>query len=245
MSTVIPIICGSTDTKIPNKQKVLFTELQPITNEDAVKPKPNFFDGAQLRDITLEVRKDVASTVIPTKHPSVPVAPNFFLEVKGPRGSPVVARRQACYAGAYGARAMSTMQAYDSETEPTYDGNAHTYSSTYCSGTLSLYAHHATAPTTFGGRPEYHMTQLRSFSMDTRQTFIAGATAFRNARDLAKRHRDGFIQAANARASEAELVAAQDDVTETYQEEHPIPSPWQDAHDALQKDIADACDCDP
>ncbi|KAK3304837.1 uncharacterized protein B0T15DRAFT_399986, partial [Chaetomium strumarium] len=103
--------------------------------------------------------------------------------------------------------------------EPAFDGNAYTYSSTYHAGTgtLQLYAHHVTPPTALGGRPEYHMTKLRGFDMtDSRETFVQGATAFRNARDLAQRHRDRFIQAANAQARqsnaesppEAEIIVA-------------------------------------
>ncbi|KAB5536157.1 hypothetical protein GE09DRAFT_342160 [Coniochaeta sp. 2T2.1] len=45
------------------------------------------------------------------------------------------------------------------------------------------------------------MTKLRGFDItDSRETFVQGATAFRNARDLAQRHRDRFIQAANTGA---------------------------------------------
>ncbi|POR39177.1 Uncharacterized protein TPAR_00623, partial [Tolypocladium paradoxum] len=96
-------------------------------------------------------------------------------------------------------------------TTPTYDGNAYTYSSTYQDGTLKLYAHHIAAPITPGGLPEYHMTKLRGFDMtDSRETFVEGATAFRNARELAQRHRDSFIQIANAKASRGTV---QDDVT--------------------------------
>ncbi|KAK8141919.1 hypothetical protein G3M48_009680 [Beauveria asiatica] len=49
--------------------------------------------------------------------------------------------------------------------EPVYDGNAHTYSSTYHNGQLMLYAHHLTAPTADGERPEYHMTQIDTWGM--------------------------------------------------------------------------------
>ena len=46
------------------------------------------------------------------------------------------------------------------------------------------------------------MTQIDSWSMTGNvASFRLGATAFRNARDLAKQHRDRFIQDANARAS--------------------------------------------
>lgn len=46
---------------------------------------------------------------------------------------------------------------------------------------------------------------------DNRETFVQSATAFRNARDVAKRHRDSFIQAANEktqRPGEEILTAA-------------------------------------
>ncbi|KAK3688961.1 hypothetical protein B0T22DRAFT_460644 [Podospora appendiculata] len=47
------------------------------------------------------------------------------------------------------------------------------------------------------------MTQLRAFTMtDSRQTFVEGASALRNLRDLAQRHRDSAIQTANAKARE-------------------------------------------
>ncbi|KAL7917979.1 hypothetical protein ACQKWADRAFT_265137 [Trichoderma austrokoningii] len=220
MSTIIPIICGS-NNNILCQQNVLFTELAPIIDQDAVKPRPDFFDGSRLRELVQEVRNNevVRSTAIPTKHANVPVVPNFYLEVKGPDGSAAVAQRQACYVGAYGARAMHTLQNYRA-SEPTYDGNAYTYSSIYHSstGTLELYAHHMTAPTTEGGQPEYHMNQIDSWGMTRNaDTFRQGAAVFRNARELAERHRRSFIQAANSRASRSGAV---DDVPETPEDAH-------------------------
>lgn len=58
---------------------------------------------------------------------------------------------------------MQSLQSYGKE--PVYDGNAYTYSSTYHDGTLRLYAHHPTAPTTSGGRLEYYMTRVKGFDM--------------------------------------------------------------------------------
>ncbi|KAM4063210.1 hypothetical protein HRG_010230 [Hirsutella rhossiliensis] len=160
MTTLFPRLCGTSD--ITSKQNVLFTELEPITDDNAVKPKPDFFDGACLRDLSMELRtdEDLRSTVIPTKHPSVPVAPNFFLEVKGPDGNAAVAQRQACYDGAYGVRAMHDLQNYRG-VELAYDGNAYTFSSTFHAGTgtLQLYSHHVTPPSTVDGPPERHMAQ--------------------------------------------------------------------------------------
>ncbi|TWU74648.1 hypothetical protein ED733_003051 [Metarhizium rileyi] len=126
-------------------------------------------------------------------------------EVKSPDGGASVAQHQACYDGAHGARAIHALQNYE-ETEPIFDGNAYTYSSTYHSGTgtLQLYAHHITAPTTADEQPEYHMTQIDGWQTTGNiNSFRRGATAFRNARDSAERYRNSFIKAANARASRA------------------------------------------
>ncbi len=136
MTSVIPVICG--DVQYRNQQDVLFTELTPLTTEGAVRPKPDFFDGADLEDLDRKVRdkedeESLYSLVIPTKHPSVPVAPNFYLEAKARSGGAHVAQRQACYDGAIGARATHALQNYGAE-EPAFDGNAYTYSSTYHDG---------------------------------------------------------------------------------------------------------------
>ncbi len=66
------------------------------------------------------------------------------------------------------------------------------------------------------------MTQLNSYAMTgMRETFVQGATAFRNARDLARKHRDQLIQAANQRArqTEAEVPEAENAVAEAQQED--------------------------
>ncbi|KAJ6436190.1 glucose receptor git3 protein [Purpureocillium lavendulum] len=251
MATVVPRLCGTSD--IHSKQNVLFTELNPITDESAVKPKPDFFDGAHLLDLSPQLREDenLRATVIPTKHLNVPVAPNFFFEAKGPDGSAIVAQRQACYVGGYGARAMRDLQ-NSGETEPGYDGNAYTFSSTYHDGLLKLYTHHVTAPSSAEGRSEYHMTQLDTWGMTGNiDSFRRGVTAFRNARDMAERYRGTFIRAANTRAAPAATVGNAG-VTVAYEEtsasaqleafESADPSEcsaWQDADNALQQLIAD------
>ncbi|KAI0099338.1 hypothetical protein GGR51DRAFT_564986 [Nemania sp. FL0031] len=200
MRGLVPALCGNTN--ILSKQNVLFTELTPITNEFATKPKPDFFDGCRLSDINRTIRNNqqMYPMIIPTKYLKAPVAPNFILEAKREDGDAAVLKRQACYYGAYGARAMHSLQNY-CKKEPVYDGNAYALSATYNAGseTLWLYAHHITVPTSPGRRPEYHMTKLGGYTLTSKhQNFIEGVTAFRNARDLAKRYRDGFVKAANA-----------------------------------------------
>ncbi|GAB1311857.1 hypothetical protein MFIFM68171_02067 [Madurella fahalii] len=204
MRKIIPVISGSASANIPNSGDVLFNNLESITDGATVDAKPDFYDGSHFDDIDPTVRRDLNNLIIPSDTNAVrrPAAPNFFLEAKAPWGAADVAKRQAGLDGAIGARAMHALQNYGEE-EPGFDGNAYTYSSTYHAGTgtLQLYAHHVTPPPAPGGRPEYHMTKLRGFDMtDSRETFVQGAMTFRNARDLAQRHRDSFIQTANARA---------------------------------------------
>ncbi|KAK5651101.1 hypothetical protein OQA88_13283 [Cercophora sp. LCS_1] len=206
MRNVILIIAGNTN--IPNEGNLPFTNFESLTGGLTVNAVPDFFDGAPPGHVDKSVREDLSQMIVPTKHTNVPVAPNFFLEAKAPRGGADVAQRQACYDGAHGARAMHSLQSYGKE-EPVYDGNAYANSSTYHAGTgtLQLYAHHITAPTDPEGRPEYHMSQIDAYALTgSRKGFVEGATAFRNARDLARRHRDEFIQDANARARRSDAV---------------------------------------
>ncbi len=201
MRKVLPMLYGDAD--IPNKQDLLFTRLESITNETTVVPKPDFYDGARLRDIDKRVREDLGPYIIPTKHPTAPVAPNFFLEAKAPRGGADVAKRQACLDRALGARAMQTLQSY-SAGKPVYDNNAYTLSATYHAGNLNMYATHVT-PSGPGGSPEYHMTQVRSLSLiDTKERYLEGATHLRNGRHVTTEYRNQFISAANDRARYAE-----------------------------------------
>ncbi|KAK4065120.1 hypothetical protein Purlil1_14048 [Purpureocillium lilacinum] len=253
MATLVPRLCGTSD--IRSKQNVLFTELKPITDDSAVKPKPDFFDGAHLLDLSPQLREDenLRAMVIPTKHLNVPVAPNFFLEAKGPEGNPIVAQRQACHVGAHGARAMGYLR-NSGESEPGYDGNAYTISSTYHAGTgtLQLFSHHVTAPSAAEGQPEYHMTQLDTWGMTGNiDSFRRGATAFRNAREMAERYRGAFIHAANTRAAPATTVdnagvtVAYEETSESAQLEAFESADlsecdaWQDADSVLQQLIAD------
>jgi hypothetical protein len=199
MRHVFPIIAGNSD--IPNKENLQFTRLDSMTGGVTVDPKPDFYDGARLEDIDKSVREELGPYIIPTGHRTAPVAPNFFMEAKAPHGAADVAKRQALQNGAYGARAMHSLQSY-SESKPVYDGNAYTITSTYHAGTgtLQLYTTHPTRGED-GISPEYHMTQVRAFALTGNiNTFREGATAFRNAKDWAQEQRDAFITAANERA---------------------------------------------
>ncbi|EPE05966.1 hypothetical protein F503_02795 [Ophiostoma piceae UAMH 11346] len=200
MADVIPAILGKCTLygRQTLERNLLFNNLAPLTDGTITQPRPDIYYGARPKELSRPVRDALGHYIMPSTVQDKSLAPNFFVEVKGPDGNAAVAIRQVRYDGAVGSRAMHSLQNYRGE-ELKYDAQAYTFSSAYHSstGSLQLYAHHLTAPTS-EGRPKYHMTQLRTFAMtDTRETFIRGATAFRNARDLSKQHRDSFIQAAN------------------------------------------------
>ncbi|KAI1279220.1 hypothetical protein F5Y07DRAFT_359489 [Xylaria sp. FL0933] len=247
---VIPMLCG--DAGIPHKENILCTELKPITNENTTKPRPYYFDGCRLGDVSKNIRNDehIYELIIPTRHPRAPIAPNFFIEVKREDGDPAVMRREACYDSAYGVRAMHSLQNYGQKV-PVYDGNAYTFSSTYHSGTslLLLYAHHST-PSTVGDRPEYHMTKIKSFDLSSdHETFVMGVTALGNARDLAKRYRDGFIDTANLRARGTGGTQSPEQAQDTDRPRTAFDDSGShdetDADDALQSDIPNQSSSNP
>ncbi|KAK3396725.1 hypothetical protein B0T20DRAFT_242149 [Sordaria brevicollis] len=205
-TVIYPFLVGSSGSDIYNSGENLFSNIEPFAEDRVVKPKPDFFDGAHISAIDRRIRDtyedgNLNKLIIPTNHALV--LPNFFLEVKGVKGSATVARRQAMHVGAVGARGMHALQNYGKD-EPVYDGNAYTYTSTYSEGVLELYAHHIAPPTVPGGQPEYYMTTVDSWLLTSRrhsfQSFREGVAAFRNARDRAREFRDNFIEAANARA---------------------------------------------
>ncbi|KUI73410.1 hypothetical protein VM1G_08894 [Cytospora mali] len=196
---ILPAISGSWEDNYPSTEDMAFGNLEPLTDGTIAPPKPDIALGALPDQLNPIIRKELQHHIIPSTATDRVIAPNFFVEAKGPDGSTAVMLRQARYDGAIGARAMHSLQNYGVE-ELVYNGQPYTYSATYHNGTLQLYAHHITAPSTPHSRPEYHMTELAAYALNNkRETFVEGVTAFRNARDMAKQHRDTFIEAANSK----------------------------------------------
>ena len=203
--TVIPIIEGKiTDDKCVEGE-VLFTNLKSLTNDMLTAAKPDLYYGARPEQLDRRVRDELSGHIIPSTQDDLPIAPNFFLAAKGPDGTAAVARRQACYDGALGARGIHSLQSYG-EDEPVHDNNAYAISSIYSDGQLKMYTSHPTQPTSPKGRPEYFMTQLNTWGMTGNlDTFRQGATAYRNARDWTKEQRDKAIRRANERANDSQV----------------------------------------
>ncbi|EEQ85579.2 uncharacterized protein BDCG_08848 [Blastomyces dermatitidis ER-3] len=197
--SVIPIIEGKMRDAKCAGGGYPFGNLAPLTDGTLAAGKPDHFYGARPEQLDRNIRNELNDLIIPSTQDSLPMAPNFFLEAKGPDGSAAVARRQACYDGALGARGIQSLQPYGQDN-PAYDHKAYTITSTYHDGTLKLYTSHCTKPTDSGNRPEYFMTQLNTWGMTgNADTFRHGATAYRNARDWAKEARDALIEAANGK----------------------------------------------
>lgn len=93
---------------------------------------------------------------------------------------------------------MHYLQAYGAEE--IYDGNAYTLTSTYADGKLEIFSHHLTRPDSPGKLPHCRTVSIGQWLLTQAvQSFRAGATAFRNARDLAREIRERFIADANRR----------------------------------------------
>jgi len=169
--SVLPYIEGRVADGRCRSGGVPFGNLKDPTDRPLTQGKPDVYYGARPEQLDRGVRDALSRHIIPSTQDDLPVAPNFFLEVKGPDGSAVVARRQACYDGALGARGMYKLQAYG-QSAPAYDNNAYTVASVYYNGQLQMYTSHIEPPRTAGGRLETYMNQLRSFAMtDAATTF--------------------------------------------------------------------------
>jgi hypothetical protein len=196
----LPTILGEKRRDHSLAKKVPYGNITGMAPDIFKRAEPDLYWGVPPEQIDRRVRQDLNHQIVPSTKDTYPAAPNFFLEVKGPDGSAAIKTRQACYDGAIGARGMHALQSYG-QAELIYDNKAYTFSSTYHDGTLKMYAHHPTQPSRLGESPQYHMTPLRGFLLtDSPQIFRQGVGAFRNARDLAKEHREIFIEQANAMA---------------------------------------------
>ncbi len=197
--SAIPIIEGEVKEGKCVAGGIRLTNLDHLTDGTIAPSNPDIFHGARPEQLDRRIRKELSSRIVPSTQEDLPMAPNFFLAAKGPDGSLAIARQQACYDGALGARGIQSLQSYG-ETKQVYDNSAYTVTSIYHGGQLKIYTTHPTQPTGSENRPEYFMNQVGAFAMtNNAETFRQGATAFRNARDWAKEKRDKFIKTANGK----------------------------------------------
>ncbi|CEL06142.1 hypothetical protein ASPCAL07250 [Aspergillus calidoustus] len=177
-----------------------FANLAHLTDGIQIHAKPDIYHGARAAKLDSAILNKLNDLIVPSQTDGL-VAPNFFLKVKGAQVSAVEAERQACYYGALGARAIHALHSHKQE-KPVFDNNAYTISATYCRGLLELYATHIASSGRNLGVPEYVMTRLGEWTIHANmKSFQQGLTAYRNARDWARKKRDEAVAAANKRQS--------------------------------------------
>ncbi|KAF2457425.1 hypothetical protein BDY21DRAFT_343813 [Lineolata rhizophorae] len=213
--SVLPAMLNAMGASSGARKNVLFTSIEPIT-DGITQAKPHYYYGARPEQIHKKIRDpdvpdNLISHIIPSNNDHLPAAPNFFMKAKGPAGSAAEARRQACHDGAIGARAMQSLLSYG-QSEPVYDNNAYTISSTYHDGTLKMYGRSVAQPNGPGTRPEYYMHQIDTYGMTgNKKSFLQGATAFKNAQDMTRGHRNAAIARANEMAAQTVEEEEEDD----------------------------------
>lgn len=199
-TTVIPIIEGDIGDPKCTGGEYVFENLRLLTDGTRAQAKPDHFYGARSEQLDRQIRKELSDQIIPSTQDDLLIAPNFFLEAKGPDESLAVATRQACYDGLE----VCIRQSYRQDAL-TYDNNAYTITSIYHDDQLKLYTTHLSDPRDPGRRPEYIMTQLNTCDMTGNpETFRQRASAYRNARDWAKEMRDEFIIPAKEHLSDGQ-----------------------------------------
>ncbi|KAK8106991.1 uncharacterized protein PG998_009004 [Apiospora kogelbergensis] len=184
--------------------EIFFFNLDPITNGQITAAKPDYFCYSEKSEIDGPIVKAIGNLILPSRRYSYAL-PNFFIEAKGPQGNAAVAKRQAQYDGALGARAMHSLRTYlQPGSDPVYDRKAYTITVTFASGILNFYTTHIDGLDYTKNhdepRPCYVMTKVAGFQMDIdAEQFRRGITAFRNAKRWAERQRKEAIKLANSR----------------------------------------------
>ena len=196
MSRIFPRLVGN--SRHASGQNVPFGHLEEITQK-IVTPQPDWYQGEKPGIGNRSLRERLDRAIIPSTRKERPFLPTYFAEAKGPDGSFVVARRQACHDGALGARAIHSLQSLGGTGS--YDGNAYAASAVYHGeGDLKLYTHHMTQPRGPGTPPHTHMNRIKAISLtDSPRSFREGRTAFRNVSDKTNEYRVRFINEANHR----------------------------------------------
>lgn len=184
---------------------VPFGNLDDLTDTQLTPANPDIWHSARPEQLNRGIRDKLSTQIIPSTQDDLPIVPNFFVEVKGPDGSAAVATREASYYGAFGARGMHAIKAHPRSAlvpDNAAYSNAYTISSIYSNGQLEFFSHHMKSPRIAHERPEYVMQRLGSYAMrNNPETFRAGATAYRNARDWAEEQRNIAISQANERST--------------------------------------------
>jgi hypothetical protein len=90
-------------------RKTKFGNLEPLIDSTIALANLDFFYSACLKQLDRQIRNKLSGRIVLLTIKDKPIAPNFYFEAKGLDGSAVVARRQACYDSAIGARRIQSL----------------------------------------------------------------------------------------------------------------------------------------
>ncbi|KAH9828397.1 hypothetical protein Tdes44962_MAKER09329 [Teratosphaeria destructans] len=175
-----------------------FSALATLTEEPLPAPKPSIYFGEAYTSLDPEARKACERKVVPyTRTPYLLV--NQTAELRGIAGKSDVARTQAMYNGAAGARAIDSVRSFSNPEKSILDSDAQTHGATFSSGCLSVYETHS-KPSERGFERDY-VTQQIAGEMATASPaqFRRAVELYRNQCDLAREDREEVVRAANAR----------------------------------------------
>lgn len=202
ISTIVPTLEGEIVDRKCVAGGIPLNNFDHLTNGTLAVGSPDFYYGARPEQLAMDIRKQLGGHIVPSTQHDLPILPNFFLQAKGSNASMEVALRQACYNGALGARAMHTLLQSYGQSVPRYDNKAYVLTSSYLSGTLTMFTVHPLPPAKSNHRPGFAMTVINSWSMIGNYTaFLQAVTAYQNGLDWAKQQRDEAIAYANAIAA--------------------------------------------
>ena len=197
MARVVPKIVG--EDRYPSRQNLRLTNLDRLV-DGIVMPQPDYYEGTAPRRGNRQLRRLLDTSIVPSSQRDDPFLPNISLEAKGPLGSLGVAELQSCHDGALFARGAHRVENLGRE-EDVYDNDARTVSAVYHgAGNLDFHTHHLSQPDGPGTPSQTHMTRLGSFALGhSPENFRQGVGAWRNASDLAHKHRERLIEDAHHR----------------------------------------------
>ncbi|POS82031.1 hypothetical protein EPUL_006515, partial [Erysiphe pulchra] len=204
---LVPILESGIRVENQGFQDTTFSNLEGFTDATIeqralAKGTPDRCYGSPFERLCEEVREDLKSKVVPSPEETKPIAPNFFLKLKGPEGCQTTADLQARYYGALGERGQIALRSWGHDAS-ILDGKAHTIACTYVSGMLKFYAIHAARSSDIDGRLEYFMHIIDGFPMDvTAFKFRNAIAAYQNLQDYAEEKRNEAIELANTMARE-------------------------------------------
>ena len=164
MSKVFPVITGNVN--ISFAENFLFKNLKDLIDNFLIKAQPDFYDGTRTVEINERIRKNFNLYIVSLTNTAVLYLPNFFTEKKGPTGSAIVVKRQACYDGTLNARKIYKLRLFINP-ETLYDNNTYAITAIYygATGNFTVYTTYFTQSTDFSNPVGYRITQLNSWKM--------------------------------------------------------------------------------